>query len=179
MLGILASVCTTRLAPAQSLGDVAKKEEERRKAVKTTGKVYTNGNIKPDPTTPSTPPPPAPTSGDQTAKPASPAPGGTPEAAADTDKKGETYWRKRISDERDAAQKAQAFADALQSQINALQTEFVNRDDPAQRALIAAKRDKALADLERAKKDVQERTKAITAIQDEARRAGVPIGWVR
>src|SRR5688572_4520576 len=35
-------------ASAQTLGDVARREEERRKAV-SSGKVYTNDNLKPDP----------------------------------------------------------------------------------------------------------------------------------
>ena len=35
---------------------------------------------------------------------------------------------------RAAQQRSQMFAAALQSQINALTTDFVNRDDPAQRA---------------------------------------------
>ena len=69
--------------------------------------------------------------------------------------------------------------DSLQSRINALTTDFVNRDDPAQRAKIEADRKAALAELERVKKELDEQTKAITAIEDEARRAGVPAGWLR
>jgi hypothetical protein len=76
-------------------------------------------------------------------------------------------------------QRSQAFADALQSQLNGLTTDFVNRDDPAQRQQIANKRDGALAELERVKKEIAAQTKAISDIQDEARRAGVPAGWVR
>jgi hypothetical protein len=69
--------------------------------------------------------------------------------------------------------------DSLQSRINALQTDFVNRDDPAQRAKIEGDRKAALAELERVKKELDENTKKITAIEDEARRAGVPAGWLR
>jgi len=36
-----------------------------------------------------------------------------------------------------------------------------------------------LAELDRLKKEIAERNKAITAIQEEARRAGAPSGWVR
>jgi len=73
----------------------------------------------------------------------------------------------------------QIFADSLQSRINALTTDFVNRDDPAQRAKIEADRKTALAELERVKKELVDQAKAITAIEDEARRAGVPPGWLR
>ena len=60
------------------------------------------------------------------------------------------------------------FADSLQSRINALTTDFVNRDDPAQRAKIEADRKAALAELERVKKELDEQTKAIAAIEEEA-----------
>jgi hypothetical protein len=76
-------------------------------------------------------------------------------------------------------QRSQTFADALQNQLNSLATDFVNRDDPIQRAGIAQKRDNVMAELERVKKEIADNTKAIAAIQEEARRAGVPAGWVR
>ena len=45
---VLAAVAVPFPAGAQSLAEVAKKEEARRKAVKQTGKVYTNDNLKGD-----------------------------------------------------------------------------------------------------------------------------------
>ena len=89
------------------------------------------------------------------------------------------YWRGRIDAARTALARAQTFADALQSRINALSADFVNRDDPAQRDVIAADRQKALAELDRVKKEIAAAQKAIADIQEEARRAGVPPGWVR
>jgi hypothetical protein len=71
------------------------------------------------------------------------------------------------------------FAEALQSRINALSTDFVNRDDPVQRDLIAAERQKALIELDRVRRELQDQQKAIAAIQEDARKAGVPAGWVR
>ena len=174
---------------AQGLGDVAKREAERRKAVGTPGKVYTNDNLRTDappasagPTTPqgATPPvapaqAPAAAAGVQT-------PGSQPTGAAASSEPGpmtEDAWRKRIAAARDALSRAQVFAEALQSRINALTTDFANRDDPAQRNAIAAERQKALAELDRVKQEIVDHQKAISAIQDEARRAGVPAGWVR
>ena len=58
-------------------------------------------------------------------------------------------------------------------------TDFVNRDDPAQRAKLEADRKTALAELERVKKELETQTKGIAAIEEEARRAGVPAGWLR
>ena len=81
--------------------------------------------------------------------------------------------------ERDALSRAQIFAEALQSRINVLSADYVNRDDPAQRDVVFAERQKALAELDRVRKEIQQHQKAMTTIQDEARRAGVPAGWVR
>jgi len=71
------------------------------------------------------------------------------------------------------------LADAMQSRINALTTEFVNRDDPAQRSRIEGDRQKALGELDRLKKQITADRKAVTDIEEEARRAGVPPGWLR
>jgi hypothetical protein len=162
---------------AQSLGELARQEEARRKAIKAPGKVYTTETL-----TRSgqnvTPPPPAATQPAQTPAPAAGAQASTPSNATDPNRT-EAYWRKRIESERTALSRAEIFADALQSRINALSADFTARDDPAQRAVIANDRDKALAELERVKQEIQQRTKAITAIQEEARKAGVPAGWVR
>ena len=88
--------------------------------------------------------------------------------------KDQAYWSGRMKARARRSNAPQMFADSLQSRINALTTDFVNRDDPAQRAKIETDRNTALAELERVKKEIDEQTKAIAAIEDEARRAGVP-----
>jgi hypothetical protein len=174
---------TAASASAQSLGDIARQEEARRKAVAGAGKVYTNEALKPEPppspgSVPAAAPAPAApaTTPADGAKPGDPAaPGAAPGGAAKT----EAEWKKRIADERDALSRAQTFAEAIQTRINVLSADFVNVDDPAKRDVVAADRTKALAELERLKQEIQTRQKAITSIQDEARKAGVPAGWVR
>ena len=94
-------------------------------------------------------------------------------------KKEEAEWRERIKNEREALDRAKSYADALQIKINSLNTDFVNRDDPVQRAAIAAERDKSLAEMDRLKKEIAEHTKKIATIQQDARQAGAPPGWVR
>ena len=68
---------------------------------------------------------------------------------------------------------------ALQSQINGLTADFAARDDPAQRSKVAADRQRALTELDRVKKEIQQHTKALADLQEEARKAGVPPGWLR
>ena len=55
----------------------------------------------------------------------------------------------------------------------------VNRDDPAKRAQIGTDRDKALAELDRLKKQIVDDKRAIADSEEEARRSGVPPGWLR
>ena len=160
---------------AQSLGDLAKKEAERRKAIKSSGKVLTGDSIRSVPA-PSTPAP----------SPAPAAPGAAAGSAAtekpkpEVDRKAqELAWRQRIQGARDSLQRSQMFAEALQSRINGLTADFTARDDPAQRAVVANDRQKALAELDRVKNDITQQAKAIADIQEEARRAGVPPGWLR
>jgi hypothetical protein len=177
------------VAGAQTLADVAKAEEARRKTVDKPSKVYTNGDLRSDFTQAS--PPAAPGAS------AAPAPGGSAAAPGDASAAGavstakpqapaaapaqrdETYWRGRINTARDAVNRSRMFLDALQSRINALTTQVINRDDPYQQASLEQERAKNLAELERVKKEIDDQTKAIAAIEDEARRAGVPPGWLR
>lgn len=80
---------------------------------------------------------------------------------------------------RESVRSNEVFAEALQSRINALTAEFTGKDDPFQRAKVADDRQKALAELQRVKTEVDNSKKLIADIEDEARRAGVPPGWIR
>ena len=182
-VGLVTAIAATAAAQSGSLGELAKQEAARRKAVKSSGKVLTNDSVNtirsssPAPTSA----PPAPTasgSGAPTVQADAKKPEDKPKPDVDR-KTQETAWRQRIQGARAALQRSQMFADALQSQINGLTTDFTSRDDPAQRAVIADNRQKALAELDRVKNEIAQQTKAISEIQEEARRAGVPPGWLR
>jgi len=74
---------------------------------------------------------------------------------------------------------AELMREALQSRVNALATDFINRDDPVQRDAIQANRQKALAELDRTGREIRALQTRVSDIQEEARRAGVPPGWLR
>lgn len=168
---------------AQSLGSVAKEAEAKRKTTKSTAKVYTNDTLKSDPT----PSQAAPSASGSTPTAAPPSQSGV--APEDKDKakddesakraKDEAYWRDRIKAEKDALARSETFASALQSQINGLYGEFTACQAPPQCNEISAKRQKSIGELDRVKKEVDQHTKGIADIQEEARKAGVPAGWVR
>jgi hypothetical protein len=170
----------TALLTAQgSLADVARKEQERRKAVKTPSKVLTNGDLAPAPAV--TIPPAAPS---DTTTPAA-ADGTKPATPAEGEKKDgepvkdQAYWSKRLTDLQNAVTRNETFAVALQSRINALANEYTNQGDGVRQQAIAVERKKALADLDSLNKEIADGRKAITDLQEEARRSGVPAGWLR
>lgn len=192
---VVASILTVAgVAPvySQSLAAVAKKEEDRRKAIKDPAKVYTNKDVG-SPPAGSMPPSDADSSkadAKESAKDATAKDGKDPAAkdaaGKDADKgadagkdKGQPYWRQRMQMLQTQADRDQTYLDAVQTRINALTTDFVNRDDPAQKASIEKERQRNLGELERLKKAIQDDKKAIADLEDEARRAGVPPGWLR
>ena len=171
----------------QTLADVAKKEENRRRDAKSTPKAYSNKDL---PEVPSSPPvasslpatDPAPTSTADPLDAAAPADNGSANSTAvvaQTEVKDRAYWSKRMQQARAQLERDRVLADALQTRVNSLNTDFVNRDDPAQRAKISADRDRAMQELDRLKTAVAADERAVPAIEEEARRASVPPGWLR
>jgi hypothetical protein len=172
-------------ASGQTLGEVAKKESERRKAQPQTGKVYTNKDLpasaqKPATANPSTETPaqtptdPVAAATEQKAEDGK-APGDKPQG----DQKDQAYWKNRMATAREELRRSEMFAEALQTRVNTLNKDFSSRDNPAQRSAIGADRTEALNELTRVKQDVERGKKQIADIEEEARKAGVPPGWVR
>jgi hypothetical protein len=161
------------LAQTPSLVELAQKEQERRKGLKTTAtKVFSDKDL-PKPQSPAVsstvPTTPTVVAAEQP----------KPAEAKPEDQKDEAWWRTRMAQAREAQRRAEAFAEALQSRINALSTDMVNRDDPYQRAKIGDDRQKALAELQRVTTEIEQSKKDIADIEEEARRANVPPGWLR
>jgi hypothetical protein len=172
-------------ASGQTLGEVAKKEADRRKAQPQTGKVYTNKDLpasaqKPATANPSTETPaqtptdPVAAATEQKAEDGK-APGDKPQG----DQKDQAYWKNRMVTAREELRRSEMFAEALQTRVNTLNKDFSSRDNPAQRSAIGADRTEALNELTRVKQDVERGKKQIADIEEEARKAGVPPGWLR
>jgi hypothetical protein len=172
-------------ASGQTLGEVAKKEAERRKAQPQTGKVYTNKDLPASAQKPATANPSTGTTAQTTTDPVAAAteqkaedakaPGDKPQG----DQKDQAYWKNRMATAREELRRSEMFAEALQTRVNTLNKDFSSRDNPAQRSAIGADRTEALNELTRVKQDVERGKKQIADIEEEARKAGVPPGWVR
>jgi len=175
-------------APPTSLAEVAQKEAVRRQIVAKSVGTYSNYDL------PDTPP------GDTVsipggafsaaridatqpdeaaAKPAAPAAAAPAPAAPAEPVMDEKAWRDRMRAARQALESNQLLAEGMQSRVSALQTDVINRDDPAQQGVLRTQLDRATAELDRLKKQIETDRKAIAKVEDDARRKGVPPGWVR
>jgi hypothetical protein len=171
ILMVLAGSTYARAQSTPSLGELALKEQERRKALKTAGKVLSNADlpkitVAPTPKTLPEAVPAKPDGQEQKPKPAE-------------EERDEAWWRQRMGQLREELRRSEMFGEALQTRINSLTNDFSARDDPYQRARIAEDRQKAMAEMDRVKGDIELQKKKISDAEEEARRAGVPPGWIR
>ena len=182
-VAIAFGAASTSTAQAPSLGEVARKEAERRKAQQPAGKVYTNKDLPPSAQkgTPAPPPstdaliPPDPAApGEQKPEGAKP-----DEQKPEGEQKNEAWWKARMAEAREQVRRNEMFAEALQTRINSLSRDFTARDNPVQRAKIGEDRAETLNELARVKQEIDNGKKAIADLEEEARKAGVPPGWLR
>ena len=172
------SVVAAGAAPvrAQGLADLAKKADDSRKTAKKGTKTYTNadaGNV-PAATVSSG------SGAGTTPAAATGATGATGSQAAPTgEQQDEAAYAGKMRDLRATLDRDTVLTSAVQTQINSLTTDFVNRDDPVQRSVIEQDRNRAMSELARLQKQIAADRKAIADFEEEARRANVPSGWLR
>lgn len=162
-----------------SLAEVAKREAERRKTTKDSKRVITTKDLPESARKPASAPA---TSADGAQAGGDQKPAGADSSSASAAAGGqgdEASWRARITQAREALRRNETFQEALQTRVNALGNDFRNSGDSAQQAKLTQDRLKALEDLERVKADVELSKKQIADIEEEARKAGVPPGWLR
>lgn len=190
MPAVVMMLVTWLTSPPANLAEIAQREALRRSLTPKSAGSYSNENMRPDlfpirvteaaaaPTSEV-----AATSGGVSTSSASPtttspaAP--TSEATVSNPAMDEKAWRARMAQARSTLDRDQGLVDAMQSRINSLQNDAINRDDPAQQGALRQTLAKALGELERLKAQVVADQKAIAEIQADARRQNVPPGWVR
>ena len=91
----------------------------------------------------------------------------------------ESEWKARMASARAALDSDQVLFEAMQGRVNGLSTDAFNRDDPAQRAELLRQRARAVEELDRLTKQVAKDKEAIAAIEEDARKKGIPPGWIR
>ena len=173
-------------AAAQSLAAVGRQEEARRKTIPNPARVYTNADLGRGTLTTAAPRPASADApgNDAAAPPRAPEPAGEAQDAQmqqgeTTGRRDEEYWHSRVTAVREQRARTELLRDALQNRVDSLLTDFTARDDPFQRDALFADRQKALTELANLEAEIERLNQEIADIEQEARRAGVPPGWLR
>jgi hypothetical protein len=178
---VVASLLTWLSTPPDTLADAAEREAIRRLLTGKATRVYTNMDLPlsaqsfvvsvSEPGAPSAPAASTPPAGE------------TESGAAATSRapeiRDEAWWRGRVAALRQSIERNQLLLDAMQTRVNALTTDIVNRDDPFQRQELREQLQKSLAELDRLQNRIVEARQGLETLEDEARRSGTPPGWLR
>lgn len=177
LLVFLVSVCYAEDSP---LAAAAKREKERRAKIaaeKTETKSFTNQDVEDfkakNPTDESTSEEPG-VEGEQ------PASDGTTgeSAAAGEQKDDEAIWKEKAAAAQEKIKAAEEKVNKTQDDIDALWRYQTAVDDGQQQQKAVGERTERMNDLDSAKKELEEAKKAEEEMQEEARKEGVPPGWV-
>lgn len=159
-------IVSTFTRPAVSLPDAAWREALRRAAVGTPVAVITLASLPPSAaaTSPGVPTPTADVG---------------PESRSTDDGVGESWWRARMAAARAQVSQARERLDQVDGRLAALTRDVVAMDDPVQRERLQQDRQRALLEREDATTAVAQAEAGVALVEEAARRAGVPPGWIR
>jgi len=180
-----AALLVTGLVPmagGQDLAALARKEKARRAAVPKPARVLTEEDVRA--TAPDAPSP-TPTTGSEPATASTPSvepPSSEALAAREEQERGQ--WKERAEAVRDAIKQAEARLSLLEKEFVALRSDLTQVSAAeAQDPMRLQKRDQKIAEsyqaIEAQKRAVADARKALTQLEEDARRKGVPPGWIR
>jgi hypothetical protein len=171
-------------AQAQSLADVARQEQERRKTIETPARVYTDADVQKNAplTTAAARPQPAADSaatatGQATDTAAADQAGATKDAAKEP--KDEAGWRSRVDAARDDLARSRRLLSAMEQQLVGLGIQASSAAIAGQKGPDPTRQREAASEVERLRADVQKYTEALSKLEGDARDKGVPPGWIR
>ncbi|MBI4456590.1 MAG: hypothetical protein HY644_11915 [Acidobacteria bacterium] len=163
---------------SQSLGELARKERERREKAGKASRVIRNEDIKNigNGKVTVTSPPPAteePAAGEVPSMP----PAAMPVAAPPL--QDENYWRSAFKEARLDLKLAQNRGLVLELKVNELRNRFFTESDGSTRTLIEQELNKTLADLQTNQAEITKAEESLKKLEEAARKANVPPAWMR
>ena len=162
VVAVLAEIVRWLSGPPVSLADAAWREAIRREVVGPPVAAYTNATLPAEAESIE----PAP---DTSAPPSPPTAGETDEAA----------WRRRVRQLADAIEQNLSIIAETEARLALLETQAVSRDDPAQQAALRQQARQARESLTGLRRKVTAGQQALSNLLEDARRLGVPPGWLR
>jgi hypothetical protein len=183
---------------SQSLADLAKKEKERRQAIKTDSKIITNDQTAKyqgaavstgAPSSPATNGPQAgkgPTvelkpAGEAETKAEAAPPVGKAASDEPVDLQGrtESFWKQTMADARQRVTQLENECNVLILKLNDLQNRFYKESDGFKQQAIQRDIQKALYEQDHNKENLAKAKAALTDLEQEARMSGALPGWIR
>ena len=173
-------------AVAQSLGEAAAREQERRARegakASPAAPAFTAKDLEAARIAREGPPKPSPSPGDKAASP-KPSPRSTPYPVPtiEATPSQEPYWRNRAAEKRTAIADAEAKVAALQQQLTAARNDLspTGTSDPYRLQTQQAEITKLSAAIAAAQRELDAARQAMADFEDEARRGGALPGWLR
>jgi hypothetical protein len=173
---IVAALLSWLTSPPVSIGEAAERELLRRQITAQSTAAYTNVDLPAggftDPAAPGDNAPAA--AGAQVDRPGIAAAGPSAPTAG-----GEQWWRDRAAALRFDIERTEIVIEAMQARINALTSDVVSRDDPFQRGALREQLQRAIAEFDRLQGVLISQRRQLEELHTEARRQGVPPGWLR
>ena len=178
-------VLVAAAAQAQSLADVARQEQERRKAIERPARVYTDADTQKNAplTTAAARPQPAADAAAADGAAADKDAAGKDQPAKDQvakdQPKDEASWRASVEGAREDLARSRRLLSAMEQQLVSMGIQASSAALAGQQAPNPARQQEAAREVERLRVDVQKYADALSKLEGDARDKGVPPGWVR
>lgn len=104
---------------------------------------------------------------------------GEPAAEASSPQKDEAWWRARMKQLTEVMARTDATLESLSIELAGLERDIAARDDPAQRSQLVRRRAALVDERQERQRERRAQDASLEALLEEARKAGVPPGWLR
>lgn len=178
-------VLAAAAAHAQSLADVARQEQERRRTIETPARVYTDADVHKNAplTTAAARPQPAAenaaAAAGEAGDKAAPDQAGAAKDATKEPPKDEAGWRARVEGAREDLARSRRLLTAMEQQLVGLGIQASSAAIAGQKGPDEARQQETAREVERLRADVQKAAEVLSKVEGDARDKGVPPGWVR
>lgn len=93
--------------------------------------------------------------------------------------KDEAWWRARVKQLTEVMARTDATLESLSVELAGLERDIAARDDPAQRSQLVRRRAALVDERQERQRERRAQDASLEALLEEARKAGVPPGWLR
>lgn len=104
---------------------------------------------------------------------------GSPARPASVEGEASRWWRVRMDAARARVEQARTALEGIEAQLSALARDIAAQDDPVQQQRLLRERQVSLLERETMVASLEQAQAAVAAVEEAARRAAIPPGWIR